>query len=240
MWEALLGVRHKGCPVSETSAVHPNIHIKNISKVNVESYPSKRLLCLQGDSSQIEAFADTFRDHEIVQNFRKVSGNNSNEVKYFSATINYQEDNPSIAEIVSSHGCYQHATVSVQRGIEHWILYAEEKSTIRDLMADIEKSGNDIELYRNSDIKPSSSAGFDGLDALYTQLTSQQQAAFETALQLGRYTEESNTSMEDIADTLGIHRTTAWEHITKAENKLLRHIGDRLSYSRTTNKRKAQ
>lgn len=237
MWEALLGVHHKDCPVSETSDMFPEVHIRNISKVIMNGYQNKRLLCLQGKSEQIEEFSGEFQGYKVVQEFRNISKNDDETIQYFSAVMDYHRDNPSIAKIVSSHGCYQHATVSVQRGIEHWILYAEEKSTIRDLMVDIEKYGNDIELYRNIDIKPSSSAGFDGLDTLYTQLTSQQQAAFEIALQLGRYTEESNTSIEDIANSLGVHRTTAWEHITKAEHKLLREIGDRLLYSGTPNTR---
>ncbi|WP_254546923.1 helix-turn-helix domain-containing protein [Halomarina pelagica] len=227
MWEALLAIRHNGCPVSDTSARNPDVHLQNLARSQVSDGHAKRLLCLRGQPDHIDRFAVEFRDHDIVEKFERVSEGDSRG-EYFSCEITYEDENPSLLQIVNTSGCYQHSTISVKNGVENWIVYTEEKSRIHELISTIETLDNDIELYRSTNIGKLNSDTAMEFTALLSNLTSRQQTAFETALSLGYYENESDTTMEDIADVLELHPSTAWEHVKKAENKLFTEIGQRL------------
>lgn len=227
MWEVTLGVRHNGCPVSDTSAAHPDVHLQNLSKVRCEKGPSKRLLRLQGDPDSVAAFIDEFRGREEVESLESVSRTADGSEHYVSTEVRFVSDNPSINSLVTRQRCHNYPTVNVRRGIEHWILYTESKGVVADLMEDLEEHGNETNLIRSVDIARSNS-GMDGFSTLFMQLTDRQRVTFETALREGYYEEGIEVTVEDIAETLDVHSTTAWEHLSKAENQILRSIGNRL------------
>lgn len=227
MWEVILGVRHTGCPVSDTSAAHHDVHLQNLSKVSRTDGPSKRLLRLQGNAEAISAFVEEFRSREEVQSFEFVSQTTDGSECYASTEVAFSGDNPSINSFVANHHCHHYPTVNVRRGIEHWILYTESKDVVVELMEMLEKHGNETNLIRSVDITESNS-GMDGFSTLFMELTDRQRITFEAALQEGYYEDDSDVTVEDIAETLGVHPTTSWEHLSKAENQILRSIGKRL------------
>lgn len=226
MREIELAVRHNGCPVSETSGQYPEVELRNVSKSQVGEKVNKRLLGLSGPKEVIQAFADTFRDREKVRSFDRVSGLETNPV-FYSATIRYS-DAPSIAQLVMENGCYQNSTVVVKHGIEHWVVYTDDESEVKGLTEDIESHGNDIVSYRSVDVGTMTSDKLYGYETLFAQLTDSQREAFETALQCGFYEHESSVTVEDVADRLGCHHTTVWEHLDKAEEIILHEMGQRL------------
>jgi len=226
MHEIELAVRHNGCPVSETSDQYPNVKLRNISKSQVGDGVNKRLLGLSGPREAVESFAGTFRDREKVRSFDRVSNMETSPV-YYSATIEYSEG-PSIAKLVTENGCYQNSTVLVKHGIEHWIVYTEDESEVQGLIDDIESHGNDIVGYRSVDVGAISSAKLYGYETLFAQLTDAQREAFETALEAGFYEHGSEVTVEDVADRVGRHHTTVWEHLDKAEDTILHEVGKRL------------
>lgn len=226
MREIEIAVRHNGCPVSETSGQYPEVELRNVSKSQVGEEFSKRLLGLSGPKENIQAFADAFRDCAKVQSFDRVSDLEISPV-FYSATIRYH-NGPSIAKLVMENGCYQRNTVVVKRGIEHWIVYSENESEIKELTKDIESYGNDIVAYRSVDVGTISSNKLHGYETLFAQLTDSQQQAFETALQCGFYEHESEVTVEDVADRLGRHYTTVWEHLDKVEETILHEVGHRI------------
>lgn len=227
MWQVTLGVRHTGCPVSDTSAAHRDVHIQNLSKIDGGGQASKRLLRLQGDSEAVSAFVDDFRDREEVHSFDAVRETPDGSEHYASTELRFSSDNPSVNSLVSQQHCHRYPTVNVRNGIEHWILYIESKSVVIDLMDQLEEHGNEAELIRSVDIAESNS-GMDEFPTLFVQLTDQQRITFETALQEGYYEDESEVTVEDIAEILDVHPTTSWEHLSKAENRILRSTGERL------------
>ncbi|WP_161782055.1 helix-turn-helix domain-containing protein [Halolamina rubra] len=174
----------------------------------------------------VQAFAETFRDHEKVRAFNRVSNLETNPV-FYSATIRYH-NGPSIAELVMEHGCYQNSTVVVKHGVEHWIVYTDDESEVNGLTNDIESHGNDIVNYRSVDIGTISSNKLHGYETLFAQLTDSQKQAFETALKCGFYEHESEVTVEDVADQLNRHHTTVWEHLDKAEEVILHEVGQRI------------
>jgi predicted DNA binding protein len=225
MWEVTLAIRHHGCPVSDTSAAHPTVHLQNLSKAEVADNTSKRLLCLRGRAATVDDFAADFRSHETVIRFERVSETNDGQQVYFTSEIEYEHENPSMAGLIRDHGCYQHNSVTVQEGIESWLIYSEEKSPIHSLITKIEEAGNDLTLYRSIELDRVSDTSSIESATLVSQLTDRQLATFKTALRMGYYDPESETVMDDIAEVMNVHQSTVWEHLNNAENTILRQIG---------------
>lgn len=221
MREIEIGIRHHGCPVSETSAEYPHIQIQNISKVEGGEM-SKRLLGLRGSNANIRSFAEDFRNKDDVEKFEKIA--EANNMTYFSGHIDYH-DNPSIASIVESLGCFQHSTVTVQKGIENWVLYSKEQKIVRDLISQIEGFGNEVNLYQSVDVGEVSGSKLSGFAGLSNHLTPAQKNAFKKALQIGYYDADEDISIKEVANILDRHPTTVWEHLEKAESKILTDVG---------------
>ncbi|WP_266083215.1 helix-turn-helix domain-containing protein [Haladaptatus caseinilyticus] len=226
MWEALLAIRHFGCPISDTSADVPEVNVQNLSKAEISGHRAKRLICLRGEKTQIDLFESIFRDHEFVKSFRRISDENSQQA-YFTSEIEYNSDNPSILNLLGSHGCYRDSTVSVQRGIEHWGVYIEQKESLYKLIEKIGTLDNDLDLRKCINMGTISDNPSMNSTAILTRLTSRQQEAFETAYSLGYYESNSDITMDDLGEAMDVHPTTAWEHLKKVENLILSESGQR-------------
>ncbi|GAA5049380.1 helix-turn-helix domain-containing protein [Haladaptatus pallidirubidus] len=226
MWEALLAIRHYGCPISDTSAEIPGIHVQNLSKAEIRGHRAKRLIRLRGKKAEINRFEMTFREHNFVKSFRRISEGESGQA-YFTSEIEYNSDNPSILNLIGSHGCYRDSTVSVQRGIEHWGVYIERKESLYNLIEKIGTLDNDLDLRKCINMGTISDAPPMDSTAILTRLTSRQQEAFETAYALGYYENGSGIIMDDLGEAMDVHPSTAWEHLKKAENTILSESGQR-------------
>lgn len=228
MREVLISVRHRGCPVSDTSVAHPEVHIQNLSKGQQADGRAKRLICLRGEPDDIDEFANEFRDHSAVERFEKVAGGDDSSLAYFSSEITFDTENPSILSLIHDKGCFQHSTVSVKRGREHWKVYTEDTQTIHELMAEIEALGNDVTLDRSTDMESLEETQSFDFATFLTDMTPRQRAAFETALSLGYYDLEGDVTTEDVAAALDVHQSTVWEHLEKAESMILTTVGQQL------------
>ncbi|MXR40513.1 hypothetical protein GRX01_04010 [Halobaculum sp. WSA2] len=224
MWEAELAIRHHGCPVSDVSADHPAVRLENVSRVRVSDGIAKRLLALEGDDEAIDEFACDYRDHEAAVGLERVSAADARRT-YFISEIDYSADNPSILSLIDRTGCFQYSTVVVEHGIEHWMVYMQRKCKLKNLVDLLETRNNNVDLVRNVDVGPITEEHAIQHEALRSELTNKQLAAFETALKLGYYTSDEHVTVDDIASLLGVHRSTAGEHIKRAEETLLSEIG---------------
>jgi predicted DNA binding protein len=227
MWEAELAIRHYGCPVSDVTKSHPGVRLENVSRVRLSDGAAKRLIALDGESDTIDEFAEEFRKHGATISFKRVSDGDANR-PYFISEIEYPDNNPSILSLIDRAGCFQYSTVVVEYGIEHWMVYMQEKDSLKTLIEMLEKSENNVELARNVDVGPITDEHAIHHEALRSELTDKQLAAFEAALELGYYDEEDRATVDDIAGLLEVHRSTAGEHIKRAENTLLSEVGDNL------------
>lgn len=228
MREILLSVRHYGCPMSDTSAIHPGVHVQNMSKGRLSDGVAKRLLCLRGEPEAIAAFTSEFRSHSSVERFERVAGDADSSIGYFSSEIKFDDENPSILSRIHNKGCFQHNSVSVKRGKEHWKIYTEDTQTVHELVNELESLGNDVALYQNTDLESLEKTQFFDFAKILSDLTPRQQAAFETALSLGYYSSDTDITTEEIAEELDVIQSTAWEHLKKAENKILTAVGEQL------------
>lgn len=224
MWEAELAIRHHGCPVSDVSASYPGIRLENVSRIRLSDGTAKRLIALDGEDGAINAFAAEFREYNTTVGFERVSDADATR-PYFISEIDYSSDNPSILSLIDRAECFQYSTVVVEHGIEHWQVYTQQKSSIRTLVEMLEERNNNVKLARNVDIGPITDEHAVHHEALRSELTDKQLAAFETALELGYYEEENRATVDEIASMLDVHRSTAGEHIKRAENTLLSEVG---------------
>lgn len=227
MWEAELAIRHRGCPVSDVCHEYPSIRLENVSRVRVTDGLAKRLLRVETDDASLEAFAEEFQNHESVLDLEQVS-NDSSRSAYFVTKIAYLLDNPSILSLIDRSGCFQYSNVVVQHGIEHWVVYTQEKQSLRELVSLLEEQNNNVELMRNVDIGPIDDGHAIRNATLRGELTEKQIAAFQAALELGYYDQENRATVDDVASLLKVHRSTAGEHIKRAETTLLSEVGRHL------------
>lgn len=232
MWESLVGIRHRGCPISDTSDSLPNITIQNVSRTNIPDGFGRRLLYIRGDGEEVNRFEETCLAHDQIVDVECISGTEGTDA-YYTIDIEYKTENPSILSIFNSRGIFYHGSILVQSGIEHWLLYTSEKKAIQKLIEEIESYENSVSVYRTVDLGELGHIQSIEYGLVLSELTNQQQRTFRAALEMGYYENDSDTVVEDIADELDRHETTTWEHLKKAENSILTNIGNRLFSSRT-------
>lgn len=228
MWETELAIRHYGCPVSDVSSVHPAVRFENVRRVGIVNGRAKRLLCSRGERAAVEAFMDDFRAHPATESVERVSSGDDSRAAYYVGEIGYSGDNPSILQLVERAGCFRHPTVAVQGGTEHWTIYTRSKGAVREFVDSVEAVGNNVSVVRSVDIGPITDEAAIQHAPLRSELTDGQAAAFRAALELGYYREDERVTIADVADRLGVHRSTAGEHVKRAENTLLSEIGSQL------------
>lgn len=233
MREVLISIRHHGCPVSDTSAAHPDVHIQNLSKGQLANGTAKRLLCLRGSPDAMAAFTADFQSHPAVERFERVAGGDDASIAYFASEIAFDGENPSILSLIHDRGCFQHSTVSVKQGMEHWKVYTEDAATVQELVDELEALGNEVTLYRSMDMESlAETASFD-IATMLAELTARQQAVLEVALSLGYYDTATDVTTEDVAAEFDLHQSTVWEHLKKAENTILQSVGQQLVSEKT-------
>jgi predicted DNA binding protein len=217
--ETVLGVRHVGCPVSDVSARRPSARLQYLSRLDAEEGDSRRLLSVR--ATEPDAVVEALAAHDRLATLSPVSEHGSGGL-YCSIDVEYSPDNPSVSRITRRHGCYQHPVVTIDGGIERWTLYTRGKSKLADVVEEIRAHDNRVEVVRTTEAISTDpvARGLD-VDALRAELTPRQRDALGAALSLGHYDRGRDATVADVADRLGVHETTAWEHLDKAESRVL-------------------
>lgn len=231
MWECLVGVRHRGCPISDTSDSLQSISIQNVSKADIPGSFGRRLLYVRGDRDDVERFEDICGSHERVVDLQVVSKNEGTE-GYYAVEIEYDNGNPSILSLIHERGMFHHGSIGVQRGVEQWLVYSSQKEAIQELTAEIKSHDNEVTIYRVVDLGELGHISNIEQGFILSELTNQQQKTFQMAFEMGYYEADNDIIVSDIADALDRHETTTWEHLSKAENAILTNVGDELFASR--------
>jgi len=126
----------------------------------------------------------------------------------------------SIAERLSDLGIHYRTGTTIKEGWERWALYLEEDqlSTVID---HLEAAGNDVKLARNvalTDLKGRPQLEF---TRFLDELTPRQREVLATAIGLGYYDHGGDVSIECVAEELDLGTTTVWEHLSRAEAKVM-------------------
>jgi hypothetical protein len=117
------------------------------------------------------------------------------------------------------HGFIHSAPVRIEDGREEWqVCFAGDRSQTRDALDGVR---DDASAEVTVAAITSSDAGQSTHEKRLDTLTAAQREAFEHAREVGYYEWPRGTSTRDLADDLGISKTTLLEHLRKAESKLL-------------------
>lgn len=225
MREVVLRIRHRGEPESDLSAKHPNVKLRSISSLTGRAEERKRIIEVSGDPDAITAFLSNYRAADPVITAEPLSPVGKRKV-YVKLAYNAQKWD-SISRWLTELGIHYRVGTTISAGWERWTLYLEPDDDLRAIIDELEADGNDVKLVRDiplDDLEPS-----DRLVNSPPSLTPRQREVLATAIDQGYYRLGRETDVENIADTVGIAPTTAWEHLARAEGKVMAEIGTYLT-----------
>lgn len=230
MREVTLRIRHHGEPESDISARFPSLTIRSVSSLTGSTAERKRIHEIIGPASDIEEFLAEFREAEKVRDAQLLSPPTDDHAFVAIALDGYQWD--SIVQRLTDLGVYFRVGTTITAGWEHWTLFLGETADLSAIVADIERAGNDVDLLR--DVSLSGVRGREQLSIsrIAEALTERQREVLLAAVELGYYGPDAPASLEDIAGVVGIATTTAWEHLARAERKVMGEIGASLDARR--------
>ena len=73
-------------------------------------------------------------------------------IAYIVLDVSYVGSTPTSRVCLDATGIFQHGAISVQDGIERWLLYARRKSAIRNLKSKLESYDNTVAIHRIVDL----------------------------------------------------------------------------------------
>ena len=228
MREVTLRVRHRGEPESDVSADHPDVTYRSVSSMTGSGTIRKRIAELSGPLESVEAFLTDFRASDSVVDAELLTTCDAPRV-FVAITMDISEMDP-ISHRIAEMGVHFRNGTMIDAGWEHWTIYLGDDDDLQEIAGAIESAGNDIEIARTvplDDIEASEHIEFSRV--LY-ELTPRQREVLSTAIRKGYYQPRKETNVEEISESVGIAPTTAWEHLARAEQKVMEEIGDHLRH----------
>lgn len=228
MREVTLRIRHRGEPESDVSANHPDVTLRSVSSMTGSGAERKRIIEITGPAGSIKRFLTEFRESDPVRRAESLSPLDASRVFVSVVYDSYQWD--SISQRLTDLGIHYRMGTTITAGWERWTLYLDEQESLSDIIESIERAGNDAELVR--DVSLAEVVGNEQLDfsrVLYEGLTPRQREVLATAIDLGYYRLKKDAGIEEISKEVGIASTTAWEHLARAEGKVMSEIGVHLA-----------
>ncbi len=224
MREVTLKIKHNGQPECEVSERYPEVTMRSVSSMTGRRTERKRIIEVSGDPDEVAAFIDDFRESEPVIAAEAVTPLGESTV-FVALTVDAEQWD-SIAEQFAELGVHYRMGTIITGGWERWTLYLDDDDDLPAIIAAVEDRGNDVTLVRQVEMdQMEPSSRFETVGALH-DLTDRQRQTLGTAIRLGYYGHEKRAGIEDIANALGIGTTTAWEHLARAEGKVMADLGD--------------
>ena len=228
MREVTIRIRHHGAPESDVSVRHPTVTLRSVSSMTGSAAERKRIIELSGPADSIAAFLDDFRESDPIVAAEPLSSLDSSQVFAAITYDAYQWD--SISQRFTDLGVHYRTGTTITAGWERWTLYLEEGDDLAEIVTSLERAGNETDLVR--DVALDTVERREQLElsrVLYNDLTSRQREVLTAAIDLGYYRPRREAGIEDIAARVGIASTTAWEHLARAEAKIMAEIGGHLT-----------
>lgn len=227
MREVTLRIRHHGEPESDLSAKYPDITLESASSMTGSAAERKRIIEITGPAESIEGFLDEFEETEAVLDVTPLTPFDAARVAVAITYDSYRWD--SISQRLTDMGILYRTGTTITAGWERWTLYIDSNDDIGEIIASLERAGNDAELVRNVALNElDQGSQLEVFELLDDELTPRQLEVLKTAIELGYYRPATDVTIADVSDTIGIAHTTTWEHLARAEHKVMEIIGDHL------------
>jgi predicted DNA binding protein len=176
------------------------------------------------DEREVEQLLDAIRDSdhagelsELQERFGRERNAPGNVVREFF--VEYDPDDMMCPTLLE-YGFVHSAPVRIEDGSETWqVCFVDDRSEIDGSLEKVrEASGAEVSV---DSITTGSRDGPTPRDQRLDTLTPAQRQAFEHARDAGYYQWPREASTRELADDLGVSKTTLLEHLRKAEAKLL-------------------
>lgn len=230
MREVTILVRHHGEPESDISALYPQITLRSLSSMTGRTARRKRIIEVSGEPEQIPEFLDEFAAADSIVALEPLTDINESRAFVAMTYDAYQWD--SIAERLSDMGVHYRNGTVINAGWERWTVYLEHDGEISDIIDQLEAAGNDTQLVRDVDLEGLTVDDQLDLTRFARDLTPRQSQVLAATIEMGYYETNRDTSLEEIGDRIGISRTTTWEHLKRAEGKVMNELYDYLDIHR--------
>jgi predicted DNA binding protein len=185
----------------------------------------KGLFTAFGDTTaEVQDLLDAIRDSdhsgelfELQERFGRARDAPGNVVREFF--LEYDPDEM-VCPTLLENGFVHSEPVRIQDGSEEWNLcFAGDRSGIQESLDDVrEQSGSEVTV---TSITTAETADRSSRDQRLDTLTAAQREVFEHARAAGYYEWPRETTTRELADDLGIAKSTLLEHLRTAESKLL-------------------
>ncbi|GGL61220.1 helix-turn-helix domain-containing protein [Halocalculus aciditolerans] len=227
MREVTLRIRHQGQPESEVSRAHPDVTLRSVSSLTGSAAERKRIVELTGPAGEVAAFLDEFGNAEPVLDVEPFSPLTNDRV-FAGVTIDFYRWD-SIAQRLTDLGVHYRMGTTIKDGWEHWTLYLDDDDSLSDIVGSIEDAGNTAELLRDVSLEEVEGREHLALSRMLDDLTDRQREVLSVAIDLGYYEPGADVAVKDIGDAVGIAPTTAWEHLVRAEGKVMDEVGEHIT-----------
>ncbi|XVH32485.1 helix-turn-helix domain-containing protein [Haloferacaceae archaeon DSL9] len=226
MREVILRIRHNGEPECEVSAEYPQVLIQSVSSMTGGAGERKLILELRGDTDQIAGFIERFGAAESVASATPLTPVSASRV-YVDVTVDAAEWD-SISDRLTEMGVHYRSAPPISGGWERWTIYIQADDDLPGIIGALEAAGNDVTLVRNVELSEVEPPRTLEVTKFLDSLTHRQREVLEIAIEHGYYRQRKETSIEELADELGLATTTTWEHLSRAEEKVMNGIADDL------------
>ena len=226
MREVVLRIRHRGEPEEVVSAELPGVTMRSVSSMTGRGPERRRIIELVGEPDEIAVFIERLQETDPITQAEPLSSLGGKRV-YVSMTFDIEQWD-SISERLSDMGVHHRMGTTISEGWERWTIFLEDPERLPNVVSQLEAGGNDVRLVRNVELSDVTMEPQLDASRLLTELTPKQREALKTAIDSGYYGVDRETTVEGVAEELGISRTTAWEHLARAEAKVMEDIGDHL------------
>ena len=226
MREIVLRIKHVGQPETAASERYPGVTMRSVSSMTGREAERKRIVELTGEPDDVRGFIETFAAADPVVEAEPITPLGEPTV-FVAFTVSISKWD-SIAELLASLGLHYRTGTTITGGYERWTLYLDAEDDLSAVIDAIEERGNEVELVRQLEMHEITPASRFETPGAVHDLTPRQREALGAAIRAGYYGHDKAAGIEDIADELGIGTTTAWEHLARAEGKVMADLADYL------------
>ncbi|MDG6900626.1 MAG: helix-turn-helix domain-containing protein [Nitrososphaerota archaeon] len=216
MFDVSLRLDHQ-MPFSNLSKAFPKARIQRWCNLQVDILEIETPV--EGESAK----AESWLRQAVKKLGAKLIRINRYSPKSFEAVVGCKcaMDNSSVS-VIEWAGCIPVMPVNYGDGLEYCRLLAFTKENLNSAITRLSKISK-LEITSKSVVPRESAKGAITIpvDEFLGSLTGKQLAAFMSAMQLGYYSLPKRVTMEEVARSQGMKRSTYEEHLRKAELKIL-------------------